>query len=360
MGGLFVQGVNLKKKLLQNFHQLPQKLQNSPILVAVSGGMDSSVLASVALELKGHLPPLHFVHVNYHLRRPDSDIEEAALAAWAAKEKIPFHVRRFYPQKKPVNLQAWARGKRLKFFADVLQKVNKGRGIVCLAHHQQDQAETILARMLRGAALRGLSGMEQLESLVFVDKLYLDQPLYLFRPFLEVPHHAIVRYAKGHRLRYHQDKSNLSDIYLRNRIRHQILPLMLKENPQALEALTALGKRAGEATQLMDELASDWLNQQSSKNGNETHIPVTPLKSFSEGLRAAIFEQWIFTNTQERQALGKILPRMLQFIAQPRESLQIPLKGDYVLHLEKTGLSLKKVARGKGRIKLGTSQKLSK
>jgi tRNA(Ile)-lysidine synthase len=295
--------------------------------------MDSSVLAAVALELKNELPPLHFAHVNYHLRKPDSDHEEKFLATWAKKEKIAFHVKRFFPKKKPANLQAWAREKRLNFFSETIGKLKKGEGIVWVAHHQQDQAETILQRILRGASMRGLGGMEVLDQI---------GRLKLFRPFLEVPHHAIAKYARVHRLKFHHDKSNDEPLYLRNRVRHQILPLFLKENPQSIEVLAALGQNARETTQTLDILAHEWLRRAIKIEEDRAQIPLNLLQPLPSGLIRSICEQFFLAHHFSPQGLSKILPRVIQYVRIPRGRTVIPLKGRYVWILNKDFLTIQK------------------
>src|SRR5262245_54877168 len=130
--------VDLKKRFWREFQALPESYRKSPIFLALSGGKDSTAMAHVALSLRSKLPPLHFLHVNYHLRLPDSDQEEKFLRNWAKREGIPFHVQRLYPKDKPKNLQDWARRQRYQFFRAVMEK-QKGSGLVCLAHHQNDQ-----------------------------------------------------------------------------------------------------------------------------------------------------------------------------------------------------------------------------
>ncbi|HEX5034242.1 MAG TPA: ATP-binding protein, partial [bacterium] len=100
-----MQRVDLKKRVRESFAALPRAWREAPVYLAVSAGMDSSVLAAVALELRDRLPPLCFLHVNYGLRRPDCDWEEAVLRKWADREGLPIEVLRLKPRAKLENLQ---------------------------------------------------------------------------------------------------------------------------------------------------------------------------------------------------------------------------------------------------------------
>ncbi len=329
---LLMQRIDLKKRVLEAFLRLPPELQKIPILLAVSAGRDSSALATAALQLRGELPPLHFVHVNYHLRRPDSDEEERFLKRWAHREKIPFHVKRFYPKEKPKNLQAWARERRYAYFSQLISQLKERKGVVWLAHHQQDQAETIIERLIRGAGLKGLSGMAPFE---------ISTPLYLFRPLLEIPPSALSEYIRIFHVKFLEDRSNVGTEYLRNRIRHQILPLLLKENPQILKVLEAFGQKSRETTQTMEILATSWMKKNKKIRGGVESLSVRSLQKLPSALLAVVCEKFLKSHyRQEYLALSKIIPQVLGFIRNPKAVLVIPLKGKKQLHLDKQRLFL--------------------
>ncbi len=308
-----MQRVDLKKRVRERFEALPKALREAPVYLGVSAGMDSSVLAAVALELRDRLPPLHFLHVNYGLRRPDCDREEALLRKWADREGLRLEVLRLAPRTKPENLQAWAREKRFAFFRRILQKRSKGRGTVWLAHHRRDQAETVLLRLLRGAGLRGLAGMGVLEEW---------EGLALFRPFLDVPHEALQLYARNHRILFRQDRSNFTDAYLRNRVRRRILPIFKKENPNIEETLMTLAERAGRANEALEILAEAWLK----RSGRGLRLALASLRREPPALQASILEAWLKKRSGRPQSWNEILPRLLAAVAAGK-SLELPLKG---------------------------------
>jgi len=319
---------------MSRYLALPKALRELPVWIAVSGGLDSTVLAAVALRLRSRLPALHFAHVNYRLRVPDSDREEASLRDWAKREGVPIRVLRLRPAAKPSNLQAWARERRLAFFRRLIASRPGGRGLIWMAHHQGDQAETVLARLLRGAGLKGLRGMDELEEI---------EGLWVFRPFLEVPREALEVYARVHRLSFHHDRSNDGDDYLRNRIRHRILPRMAEENPRVQEVLATFAARAGQAAAVLEGLAQDWLRR--AARGSATGpaaLDARALKRLPRALRAAVLEAWLRSRTGREQAFGKILPPLLASMEEAAKGFELPLKGGYWVQLNPQKLVLRR------------------
>jgi tRNA(Ile)-lysidine synthetase-like protein len=333
--------VDLKKRILMVFQSLPDNLKKYPIFIAVSGGVDSTVLADVALNLRDSLPPLHFIHLNYRFRIPDSDQEEGSLREWARKEKILFFSKRFSSKLKPKNLQAWAREKRFQFFQQTIQKKFQGKGIVWLAHHQQDQAETVFHRLLRGAGLDGLGGMETLELIKDLHGKQFSNPLMLFRPLLEAPHEAILHYAKAHRLPYHQDRSNLTDQYLRNRIRRIFFPLLLQENPQSLVGMVRLGRLARGAKRGLDWVAEEYLAQGKNYGKSKNTLKRKSLLRFPSSLAVIILEKWLRARLASPQSYLPLLARLEEVLNAPSKGdFQIPLKGNDILRISAENFSI--------------------
>jgi len=312
--------VDLKKWVWARYAALPKSLRKTPVFVAVSGGMDSSVLAAVSLELRDRLPGLFWLHVNYHLRVPDSDREETALRSWAKQEQVPFQVRRLYPRTKPANLQAWARSQRLDFFRHETERQLPGPGLLWMAHHQSDQAETVLHRLLRGSGLKGLGGMSELDEV---------EGLWIFRPFLGVPQAALKVYADSHRLVFHHDRSNDGLDYLRNRIRHKLLPSLAEENPRILELLSDFAQRSRKAAEALEALASQWLKRYSGAKLPSRSLSIVLLRKQPPALQVSILETWLTTLAGPGQALGKILPALLTALESSKKSHSLPLKGGW-------------------------------
>jgi tRNA(Ile)-lysidine synthase len=346
--------VDLKKRFWREYQNLPEACRKGPMFLALSGGKDSTALAHVALGLRGKLPPLHFLHVNYHLRIPDSDREELFLRKWAKREGVAFHVKQLHPKAKPNNLQDWARRERYQFFCRLILEVGEGSGVVCLAHHQGDQAETILMRLMTGSGLKALGGMRTLEK--------NGSGTFCFRPFLGVPAKAMATYLNAHHLKFRHDKSNEGDAYLRNRLRHQILPRLEAENPRAVEALIRLGQKARGAQEALEDLARDWLAR-FGRGQPVFEISRPALDGLPQALRLTVVETLLRGQLKETRSLGKILLGLQNSLSRPYSEQAIPLAQGIELKLSPETIRIQNrtrpfrpPARGKGS-KTGTNRK---
>jgi tRNA(Ile)-lysidine synthase len=350
--------IDLKKRLLREFEKLPAPLKKQPVFLGVSSGMDSSVLAHVVLSLRDRLPPIHFIHVNYHLRTPDSDHEEAFLTRWAAVEGIPFHVKRLHPKKKPKNLQAWARGERYGFFSRVIAGAGRKGGMLWLAHHQRDQAETILDRLIRGSGLKGLAGMKELEEISTMPGVKLKCSLRVFRPFLQISHETLTDYSKRKGISHRLDASNEGLDYRRNRIRLQILPLLKRENPEIEASISRLGLRLREAHESLSTMAERWLVRHKKGRGDKCRVPWTPLRALTPAVRDKVLEQFIRQTAGAHQAWDKILPASARALHSARDLQIIPLKDRWALELDpkKDQIRMKKRSRP---LRVGAEQRRS-
>ncbi|MCC9078303.1 tRNA lysidine(34) synthetase TilS [Litorilinea aerophila] len=213
------------------------------VLVGVSGGGDSVCLLH-ALHQVADLWQLH-LHVAHldHSLRPDSAEDAAFVAGLADQLGLPCHSRRLSPQElthRPEGPEAAARRLRYRFLGEVARAITPpGQPpVVAVAHHQDDQAETLLMNLLRGSGLAGLGAM------AWVGPLPDDSPtnpsrspVYLVRPLLGVRRAAIRAYLEAFGLPWREDPSNHDLSFLRNRIRHQLLPELATINPRVVETL---------------------------------------------------------------------------------------------------------------------------
>ena len=192
------------------------------IIVAVSGGIDSMallhLLATTGLGLRDRLVVAHF---NHQLRGSDSDADAAFVGQAAKRLDLPFETESGDTQQLAAEtsegIEAAARQLRHHFFAGLAEH---WIAPIALAHHADDQVETFFLRLLRGAGNRGLSGMLPVSMLGDYDDLIL------IRPLLEISHTEIVEYVKEERIEFRVDASNTDTRFLRNRIRHELLPLL--------------------------------------------------------------------------------------------------------------------------------------
>jgi tRNA(Ile)-lysidine synthetase-like protein len=186
---------------------------SKPIVVAVSGGADSIALLSILYNLKYDVI---MAHVNHHMRE-QSEIEEKEMIKLATKLNIPYEILEYHYDGND-NFHNDSHNARYKFFKDVCKKYNTN--LIATAHHLDDQAETILMKIMEGSNLYGYGGI----SIVNDDGNYQ-----IIRPLLCVSKNEIYNYCNLYDLKYFEDSSNHEDHYLRNRLRHHVIPLLKNE-----------------------------------------------------------------------------------------------------------------------------------
>jgi tRNA(Ile)-lysidine synthase len=218
------------------------------IIVGVSGGPDSLALLH-ALSQICPPPSLVVAHLHHGLR-PEAGADARLVAETAAAWNIACHVERVdvaaLARQQGWTLEEAGRKARYHFFARLAAQV--GAGAVAVAHNADDQAETVLMHLLRGSGLTGLRGMRPLGHVP-------DAPgLILLRPLLDISRAEIEAYCRQHNLRPHEDHSNLDPSFLRNRLRHELLPLLAGYNPQIKSHLQHLATVVAADDELLDTL----------------------------------------------------------------------------------------------------------
>ncbi len=208
------------------------------VLVALSGGADSVALALALCELGFRVEA---AHCNFHLRGPESDRDEAFVKTFCEERGLPLHLRHFDTEaearRRGVSIEMAARDLRYAFFAGIREAV--GAEAVAVAHHRDDNAETLLLNLIRGAGLRGLTGMAWRNGDVV-------------RPLLDVSREEIEAALAAAGQTYVTDSTNSETIYRRNKIRHELLPLLRTLNPAISQTLVATAGRLAEAEALYD------------------------------------------------------------------------------------------------------------
>ena len=205
------------KKLQLELHTFLKKHLHSenPVLIALSGGPDSLALFHLLVEYQQkHAITLAIAHVD-HRWRAESQQEAAQLALLAKSYQMPFHLKTLDPNQLQGNLEEACRGERLKFFSELCNQY--GYQAVILAHHANDQAETVLKRLLEGAALTSLSGLQRIT--------VMDQ-LTLWRPLLRCAKADILEWLEEKGLIAFEDNTNYDPKYLRARFRTDIIPYL--------------------------------------------------------------------------------------------------------------------------------------
>jgi tRNA(Ile)-lysidine synthase len=216
----------LLKQVLRTVREQRLFVPDQHLLVAVSGGADSTALLALLLDLApAWRLTLTAVHVNYRLRGAESDADETFVSTFCKNRKIPLVVLRptLAKQRRQSSLQAMARDARYDAMKTLAREINADRIVV--GHTANDQAETMLMWMLRGAGLTGLAGMPFIRESIIV------------RPLLSSTREEILEFLNCEGLTYREDSSNGTGRYLRNRIRKDLLPVVTKIAPAAIGLL---------------------------------------------------------------------------------------------------------------------------
>lgn len=205
------------------------------ILLAVSGGVDSIVMAELFDRArKADFRPLRLclAHCNFHLRGEESDGDEESVREWAGNHGVELFTADFdtraFASEHGVSIEMAARELRYRWF-DVLCSEHGFKG-VCVAHNANDNAETLILNLLRGTGLKGLCGLREQSRNPYGNSL-------VFRPMLEYSRDWIQHYAADHSISYRTDSTNLENDCKRNLIRNEIFPLFASVNPSFLRTL---------------------------------------------------------------------------------------------------------------------------
>lgn len=213
------------------------------LLVTVSGGADSVALLRVLVAM-GY--DCRAVHCNFHLRDAESDRDEQFVRSLCRELGVPVEVidfdTRAYAKINKVSIEMAAREQRYAAFEE--QRVAMGCDVIAVAHHAEDSVETMLMNLLRGTGLDGLTGIKARNGRVV-------------RPLLSVTRQDITNYLTALGQPWVEDSSNASDDYLRNRIRHHLLPLMEELNATALQNMLATAEHLQGASDVLQGVASE-------------------------------------------------------------------------------------------------------
>ncbi|MGI2297464.1 tRNA lysidine(34) synthetase TilS [Paenibacillus sp. GXUN7292] len=243
--------MNLQHEMLQFAAEKQMWQAGHTIVAAVSGGPDSMALLHMLYSVAEQQQlQLVVAHVNHGYRPEESAIEQAAVAQYAEQLKLPFEAVQLsmpsYIEENNLNSQAAAREKRYEFLHIIADRYCANS--IALAHHADDQAETVMMRLIRGAGLTGLAGIPSKRN---------DKTVSLIRPLLRMNKTDIIDYCQQHQVPYYIDSSNLQKHYFRNQVRLDVLPYLMQYNPQLSSSLQRIAEVAGEE--------DDWMQQQTQK-----------------------------------------------------------------------------------------------
>jgi tRNA(Ile)-lysidine synthase len=239
-------------------------LKKKKLLLATSGGIDSMVLLHLCHQLE---LDIRVAHCNFQLRGDASDEDEDFVKSHIEKLQIPIFIKKFdtksYAEKEKLSIQVVARNLRYEWFNTLL--INNDYDYILTAHHLDDSLETFLINFTRGSGLDGLTGIPQ-------------QNGSIVRPLLPFSRTEIEIFAKENNVEWREDSSNLSDKYLRNKIRHQIIPLIKDLNPSFLSSFETTLQQLQQSQSLVNDAAILIYQQVVSEQNNQKNIDLDKLK----------------------------------------------------------------------------------
>ena len=254
------------------------------LLVAVSGGPDSvallAVLASLAPAWRLRLSVLH---VNYGLRGEESEEDERFVSRLCAGLGVPLVCERVdlrQAEGLSTGLSLQARAREIRYAALRRTATALGAEKIALGHTADDQAETLLMWMLRGSGAAGLAGIRPLREGLYV------------RPLLGVSRAGVLAYLKAKGLAFRTDSSNAKPLYLRNRVRHELVPLLKQFNPAVVDALTRQAAILREEDLCLEQWALEWITRRVQRSAGRTMtVPRTDLLGLPVALQRRVVRE---------------------------------------------------------------------
>jgi len=251
------------------------------VLVAVSGGADSVALLDMLVQLREERLKLVVAHLNHSLRGADSDADQEFVARLAAGYGLLCVSKRAavaaLAQSSRLSLEDAGRRARYAFFAEAAKA--HGATSIALAHHRDDQAETVLIRLLRGAGGGGLSAMSA------------GSASLLKRPLLQITRSEIERYLKMRGLTHRTDASNADTAILRNSVRHELIPLLRRYNPRITERLAATAEILAADEELLDQLTAAAYARLARIGSSQISFSVEGVAGEPRGLRLRLYRR---------------------------------------------------------------------
>jgi tRNA(Ile)-lysidine synthase len=287
-----------------------QRLSRPSLLIAFSGGLDSTVLLHAFHQLQQTIPfYLHATHVHHGLSKNAdqwaSFCEKACASLGVPMSVVPVRVN----PSSGLGIEAAARKARYEALCSI------PIDFVCLGHHQDDQAETLLLQLARGAGVKGLSGMAQ-----------IDVKRRLLRPLLNIPRADLLSYAKQHQLQWIDDESNDDVHFDRNFIRHTLIPTFAERYQHITKTLARSAMHMADASAMLEELAE--LDATTMIDYEQLPYGALKLAVFSQLslARQKNLVRWWFANNQISMPSAALLQQIIQQLHAERSDAAIKVK----------------------------------
>lgn len=314
------------KKTIREYNLLEKK---DKILIAYSGGLDSTGLLSLLLELRKEWAFRLFLgHFNHKLRQSAEDDEDFVKQV-AQKFSIPLFVDhkdvRNYAQSKRINLEEAGRELRYDFLKKTALEIGKAK--IATAHTMTDQAETFLMRLMRGSGLRGLGGIFPVKGEII-------------RPLIQIEREEIELFLKKKKMPFRIDETNFDRRFLRNRIRLELIPY-IRENyePQIVSQLGRTASIIREENVFLEKIGKEKARGAILRKNNQHLLDSKSLSSFPKALARRVVQEFI---SDLKGDLREISFEDVESVLNLKEGKERPIKKDIVLRREQGLIFLKK------------------
>jgi tRNA(Ile)-lysidine synthase len=322
----------LEKKLRSSLRQLGISKQDR-IVVAVSGGADSTALLDALARWKKS-EHLFAAHLNHLLRGAESDADETFVRAMTRQLNVPIFVAQenvaACAAQEKKNLEATARRLRYDFLQRTAEQCQAR--VIVTAHTHDDQVETILMRLLRGTSAAGLKGIHERQE--------VSASVCLVRPMLRITRTEVLDHCARHQLEFCQDSSNQSTDFTRNRIRHELLPLLQSFNPDFGTTLLRTAAQLSEDDRYLQAEAARWAEELVE----EQALNFKPLLTMAVAVRRRIVRLWL---EQTRGDLRRIstahLTAVDELIEHGEGGRYVELPGGWRVYRDRSRLKLLKL-----------------
>nr|WP_294775966.1 tRNA lysidine(34) synthetase TilS [uncultured Flavobacterium sp.] len=289
-------------------------LKGKKLLLAVSGGIDSMVLVNLC-----HKAKLDFAvaHCNFQLRGTESDEDENFVKSQTEKFQIPIFIQKFdtkaFAEQQKLSIQVVARNLRYEWFYTLL--ANHNFDYILTAHHLDDSLETFLINFTRGSGIEGLMGIpEQNDKIV--------------RPLLAFSRNDIEAFAQENQITWREDSSNASDKYLRNKLRHDVIPMLKELNPSLLSSYENTISHLKQTQSLAQDASQSLYPKVVSEDENHTVIDLKKLLKYRnykaylfDWLQAFGFADWDSVYDLTKAQSGKQVLSETHILLKNRETL---------------------------------------
>ena len=227
------------KNYTNHIHNQLPFLKEAQLLIAISGGLDSVVLTHLCHELKLDIA---LAHCNFNLRGAESDGDEDFVLELADNLDLDVYIERFsteeFAKDNKLSTQMAARDLRYNWFSELADSLHFD--YILTAHHADDNLETFLINLSRGTGLSGLTGIPEINENIV-------------RPLLSFSREELETYAKDHNLKWREDSSNASDTYLRNKLRHHVIPVLKETNANLIQNFQTTLEHLKDTTDIVEE-----------------------------------------------------------------------------------------------------------